>query len=50
MPLVTYEKQGAIAIITLNRPEKLNAMNAQLLADLRGAYEELRAMSRSLSP
>jgi len=40
MPLVTYEKQGAIAIITLNRPEKLNAMNAQLLADLRGGYEE----------
>lgn len=40
MPLVTYEKRGAIAVITLNRPEKLNAMNAQLLADLRGAYEE----------
>lgn len=41
MPLVTHEKQGAVAIITPNRPEKLNAMNLQLLADLRAAYEEL---------
>lgn len=40
MPLVTYETQGAVAVITLNRPEKLNAMNTQLLADLRAAYEE----------
>lgn len=40
MPLVTYEKQGAIAVMRLNRPEKLNAMNSQLLADLRSAYEE----------
>ena len=25
--LITYDKNGAIALLTLNRPEKLNALN-----------------------
>jgi enoyl-CoA hydratase len=33
----------AIATITLNRPEKLNAINAELLADLSAAVHELDA-------
>ena len=36
---VLYEKQGPIAIITLNRPEKLNAFNAQLLTNFTKALD-----------
>jgi enoyl-CoA hydratase/carnithine racemase len=37
---VLYEKKGAIAYVTLNRPQVLNALNAALLADLRIALED----------
>jgi enoyl-CoA hydratase len=39
---VLYEKKGAVAFITLNRPQVLNALNAALLADLRAALEDAR--------
>lgn len=46
---VTTEIQGAVLEIVLNRPEKRNAMNAALLADLKSALaaaeaEEIRAV------
>ena len=34
MSFVTYEANGAVATLTVNRPEALNALNAQVLADL----------------
>jgi len=34
---VDYSTDGAVARITLNRPERLNAINGQLVADLRAA-------------
>jgi E-phenylitaconyl-CoA hydratase len=40
--LVGYERDGAVAIVTLQRPERLNTLNAALLAELRGAWEEAR--------
>ena len=39
---VLYEKKGAIAYVTLNRPSVLNALNGALLADLRAALEDAR--------
>ena len=36
-PVVLVEKTEGVAILTLNRPEQLNAMNAQLSAELREA-------------
>jgi enoyl-CoA hydratase/carnithine racemase len=37
---VLYEKKGAIAYVTVNRPRVLNALNHQTWADLRTAFEE----------
>ena len=42
-PAVLVEKTDGVAILTLNRPEQLNAMNAQLSAELREAVQRLSA-------
>src|ERR1700754_4223193 len=39
---VLYEKKGAIAYVTLNRPKVLNALNKKTWADLRTAFEQAR--------
>ena len=36
------EKKGATTVVTLNRPEKLNAMNGQMMGDLSRLMIELR--------
>lgn len=41
-PLVRYERDGHVATITYNRPQKLNAINAALRRDLNAAWEQLR--------
>lgn len=37
-PVVLYEVDGKIGIITLNRPNSLNAINAQMRSELAAAY------------
>jgi len=37
-----YEKQGAIAYVTLNRPKVMNALNHRTWEDLRAAFEDAR--------
>jgi enoyl-CoA hydratase/carnithine racemase len=37
-----YEKKGAVATVTLNRPKVLNALNTPTWADLRTAFEDAR--------
>ena len=48
MPLVEYEQKGAIAYITLNRPEKLNAFSDDMSQELSNLlyrfYDEEEAM------
>ncbi len=39
---VDYEKKGAIAYVTLNRPKKLNAMNEQLHQELATVWANFR--------
>jgi enoyl-CoA hydratase/carnithine racemase len=39
---VLYEKKGAIAYVTVNRPNVLNALNTPTWADLRTAFEDAR--------
>ena len=38
---ISLERDGAVAVITLNRPNVLNALNASLLAELASALKEL---------
>ena len=40
---VIYEKKEQVAVVTLNRPKVLNAMNKQLWLDLREAFLAARA-------
>ncbi len=39
---VDYQKKGAVAYVTLNRPDKLNAMNQQLHDELADAWADFR--------
>ncbi len=39
MPTVLYESEGEIARITLNRPEKRNAIDHEMFAELKSAFE-----------
>ena len=39
---LSYEKKGAIAYVTVNRPKVLNALNAATIRDLRTAFEDAR--------
>src|SRR5713226_4864668 len=39
---VLYEKKGAVAYVTLNRPKVLNALNTKTWEDLRAAFEAAR--------
>ena len=38
--VILFERQGPIGILTLNRPERLNAINHQMLRALRAFFDE----------
>ena len=39
---ITLERRGAVAVLTINRPDKLNALNKQVHADAVAALDELK--------
>jgi enoyl-CoA hydratase len=41
--LIRYERRGSLAVITLNRPEKLNAINKAMIAQLGAALDTAEA-------
>ena len=43
MSYVKFEQQGAVAILTIERPEALNALNSQVLSDLDEAITKVEA-------
>lgn len=43
METLIYEKRGRIAYVTLNRPQALNAINRQMMADLAAVWRDLQA-------
>ncbi|SVC53143.1 uncharacterized protein METZ01_LOCUS305997, partial [marine metagenome] len=40
---IIYETEGPLATVTLNRPDKLNAINAAMVADLDTALDQAEA-------
>ncbi|MEM1146152.1 MAG: enoyl-CoA hydratase [Pseudomonadota bacterium] len=38
---ITVESQGRVAIVTLNRPDSLNALNAQVMTEVVSAFEAI---------
>ena len=43
MSFVKFEKQGNVAVLTIDRPEALNALNSQVLCDLDAAISQVEA-------
>lgn len=43
MPYATVHTEGAVSVVTLNRPERLNAIGAELLRDLHQALQQAQA-------
>src|SRR5256886_11554358 len=40
---ILVERRGAVGIVTLNRPQALNALNAALITELGSAFDDLEA-------
>src|SRR5215471_3576733 len=39
---IEFEKKGAIAYVTVNRPDKLNALNSTVMSELRAAFTAIK--------
>jgi enoyl-CoA hydratase len=40
LDVIQYEKRGQVGVLTLNRPERLNAINHEMLRALRGFFDD----------
>ncbi|HEY9092348.1 enoyl-CoA hydratase-related protein [Parasphingorhabdus sp.] len=45
---ILVEQRGAVTLITLNRPQALNALNSQVLEDLIGAFADFEADEKQI--
>jgi len=43
--VLLYERRGRVALLTFNRPDRLNALNPELLAAIIGAIKRANADS-----
>ena len=43
MEFVTYEQDGFVGVVTINRPKALNALNSETLDELNTALTEIEA-------
>ena len=41
MGFVTYEQEGYVGIVTINRPKALNALNTEVLTDLETVLDSI---------
>ncbi len=41
METLTFEQKGRVAVVTLNRPDSLNALNARIMTELSGLIAEI---------
>ena len=48
MSFVTYEVNGAVATLSVNRPEALNALNTQVLPDIETVRAEMYKAAAAL--
>ena len=39
-PTISYEKRGRVAIVTINRPEAMNALTSEMLAALDAVFDD----------
>ena len=45
-PVVVVEREGNVLVVTLNRPEKKNALNCEVMCRLQGARGRAASASR----
>lgn len=41
MEFVTYEQDGFVGIVTINRPKALNALNSEVLKEIEAAFDAI---------
>ena len=41
MEFITYEQEGFVGVVTINRPKALNALNSQVLDELEATFDAI---------
>ncbi len=41
MEFITYEQEGFVGVVTINRPKALNALNSQVLDELEATFDAM---------